>query len=220
MKIARLATIPVQTSSQGILNNYFVVPDSYDFVNSSPAAVDVTSFDTLQTFMGAHAFDYQVFRDSLQNNLIPNWANILYTDRKRCVQHYKYPANISDDEYNSYFSPTDMEANWNMVCVNTRTVRLERLFAAFQKISYVLTTTQVAMIYMTTKQMLIDYYYGNLPHVIFWIQNGAYPPLGINFTTNGFQQISGYSPQLEAELLDILVNGNYIYTDTANITIQ
>ena len=86
------------------------------------------------------------------------------------------------------------------------------MFAAFQKISYELTQAQVATIYMTTKMMLIDYYYANLPHILFWIQNGVYPPMGINFTTNGFQQMSGFSPTLEMQLLDILVNGNYINT--------
>jgi hypothetical protein len=202
-----------------MLSNYFVVPDTYVFPGS-PEAVDVTSFDTLLIFSNSHVFDYQVFRQSLTTNLIPNWANLLYTDRMRCVQHYCYPTNISDDEFNGYFSATQMELNWDMVCVNTRATRLMRLFAAFQKISYMLTTMQVAVIYNTTKQMLVDYYYANLPSILFWIQNQAYPPLGLDFTSSGFQQQSGYSPQLEGMLLDILVNGNYTYTDTAQIVVM
>jgi hypothetical protein len=205
MKIAKLNTTPIQITSQDILANYYVVKDNHVFVNED----DVTSVDNLFVFNQNGNFDYQIFRDSLATNMIPQWANMLFADRKKCVQHYKYPANLDPNEWGSYFSTSDHERNWNILTAKTRATRLQRLFAAFQKISYALTETQVALVYMTTKNYLIDYYYANLPHIFFWVQNGVYPPLGINFTTNGFQQMSGFSPQLEGQILDILVNGNY-----------
>jgi hypothetical protein len=194
--------------------DYYLAPNNYDFSVSN--VTDVTTPELLEIFYEKSLIEYGVFRDSLVSIFIPIWNSLSFDSRKTCVKHYRYPANISQDEWNSYFSGSDQEMNWNDVCVKTRDMRLTRLFAAFQKISYNLTTTQTALIYMTTKAYCVDYYYANLPHVIFWLQNGTYSPLGIDFTTNGFAQASGYSTALRDELLDILINGNYVYTAKIN----
>jgi hypothetical protein len=206
MKIIKLKTTPIQTSGNGMLDNYYKVPDSYVISSNED---DVTSVTTLFVFSQSGKFDYGIFRDSIQNNLVPNWANLLFEDRRKCVQHYKYPANLDPGEWGTYFSDADHQKNWNLLTANIRETRRQRLFASFNKISYRLTTMQVATIYMTTKQLLVDYYYANLPHILYWVQNGTYAPMGLNYTTNGFAQMSGYTTSLRDEILDILINGNY-----------
>lgn len=207
MKILKLKTTDVQHTSQGMLSNYYAVKDTY--VINIDNEDDVSSVDSLYIFSMAGHFDYNVFRDSIKTNLIPNWANLLYEDRKKCILHFKYPTNISQTEFDGYFLQNDHESNWNVLTARSRVVRLQRLYAAFNKISYALPEMAVALIYMKTKDMCYDYYYANLPNVILWLQNGKYPALGIDFTNNGFAQQPGYSIKLMYELLDIFGNGNY-----------
>jgi len=206
MKIVKLKTTSIQLNSEGIIKNYYPVKDNHTLTIDED---DVTSVSTLLVFNQNNAFDFGVFRDSLQNNVIPQWANILWEDRKKCVQYYKYPANLTPGEFESYFTPDEHQNNWNILTANVRETRRQRLFAAFNKISYEISMNNVAIIYMTTKTMLMDYYYANLPHIIFWVQNGAYPPLGIDYTNNGFAQMPGYSVMLKNSILDIINNGNY-----------
>ena len=75
MKIAKLKTTDVQETSQGILDNYYAVQDTHVFDITED---DVTSVTTLSVFNQGYVFDYQVFRDSLMTNIVPQWANILY----------------------------------------------------------------------------------------------------------------------------------------------
>ena len=206
MKIAKLKTTPLQNTSQGILDKYYKVQNDHVFSSDEE---DVTTVDNLYIFSMNRRFDYSVFRDSLRDNLVPKWAELLYEDRKKCIQHYRYPDNISQEDFDSYFTKKEHESNWNTLTARARAVRLDRLYAAFNKMSYSLPEMHVALIYMRTKQMCYDYYYAYLPHVIFWIQNGVYPDLGIDYTNDGFAQQPGYSVQLMYELLDIFYNGNY-----------
>ena len=216
MKIAKLKTTDIQTTGPGMLSNYYKVADTHVFTSDED---NVTSFDTLYVFCSGGVFDYGIFRDSIRNILIPQWAELLYADRKKCVQHYRYPTNISQAEFDNYFTAAEHEKNWSVLTTKTRAVRLQRLFAAFQKISYRLPEAQVAVIYMVTKNMCYDYYYANLPHIMLWLQNGSYPALGINYTTNGFAQMAGYSTSLMYELLDIFANGNYENVDREMVII-
>ena len=210
MRIAKLKTTPLQTTSQGMLDNYYCVPNNHVFTNDEE---DVTSVDSLLTLSLAKKFDYGVFRDSLRDILVTDWQAMMFEDRKKCVQHYRYPPDITNEEWLSYFTEKEHERNWSVLCGKTRACRLTRLFAAFQKISFRLPEAQVGTIYMVTKHMCYDYYYANLPHVIFWISNGTYPPLGIDYTNNGFAAYPGFSVSLMYELLDIFVNGNYENVD-------
>lgn len=186
------------------------VANDFDFASSSPALLDVTSYDTLMYMYIDNNFDYGVFRDSLAANLVPNWNTLPFDERKNCVRDYRYPSNISDEEWHEYFTDAEHESNWNILTAKTRDkVRLPRLFAAFQKISYRLREDQVAVIYLATKELCYDYYYANLPHLLLWITNGSYPALGIDYTNNGFAQMDGYTESIRNELVDIFVNGNY-----------
>jgi len=188
------------------------VPDYFDFGNSSPSMIDVTSYDTLMYMHMDNQYDYGVFRDSISAILVPQWNTLSFEDRKNCVEHYRYPSDITDQEWYSYFTDEEHETNWNILTAKTRDkVRLLRLFAAFQKISYRMNESQVAVIYMVTKEFCYDYYYANLPHLLLWITNGSYPALGIDFTNNGFAQMNGYTESIRNELLNIFVNGNYEY---------
>lgn len=207
MKIAKSTLTDVQITSQGIVNNYYAVPDNHVFSDDED---DVTTIESLRILSTVGVFDYGVFRDSLSSNIVPNWADLTFDDKRNCAKHYRYPSDISQDEWLTYFTEVEHEANWNETVSRTRDdVRLQRLFAAFQKVSYRLTQGQVATVYMTTKNMCYDYYYANLPHLILWITNGAYPAMGINYTNNGFAQMSGYTQSLMLELVDIINNGNY-----------
>lgn len=207
MKLAKKKNII--TVKNGILNNYFLVPNNYDF--DANDAVDVTSPSALEVFTDAGLLEYGVFRDTLAALFVPQWGTLSHDEKKICIKHFKYPANITQEEYASYYSGEQSEMNWNIITKKSRDLqRHNRLFAAFSKISYTLNTLQVANIYMVTKDLCFDYYYANIPNLIFWINNGV-SPLGQDYTNNGFQQCSGYSDELRDALLDILINGNYVF---------
>jgi hypothetical protein len=199
----------IATSTNGFIHSYYLVPDNYDFIGNN--AIDVTSPISLETFFENGGIEYGVFRASLTNLFIPIWNSLSFDEKKVCVKHYKYPLEITQDEFNSYFSTADHENNWNSVTFKTREmVRMKRLFAAFSKISYALSSAQVAAIYLTVKPLCFDYYYANIPNLMCWISNSV-SPLGNDYTSAGFAQMSGYTTTLRDELLDILNNGNYIY---------
>lgn len=192
--------------ASGIRTDTFLVPDDYDFAGN--AAIDITSPSSLELFTESGKLEYGVFRDSLTNLFIPIWTDLSLDEKTICVKHYKYPPTISQGEFDSYFPPATHENNWNALTKASRDIRLKRLFAAFSKISYDLTSAQVAAIYLTTKNLCFDYYYANIPNLVCWITN-AQSPLGPNYTSAGLAQMSGYTTTLRDQLLDILINGNY-----------
>ena len=223
MKIAKPNSVLPQTEVLAILNNYYIVEDDYDFYGNN--ADDVTSEEILDIFnnnvninyvqgweklINKNGKDYGYMRDYAKNYFVPSWSGLTFDDRKILIKYFIYPTDISLEEWNSYYSESVNFNNWQTLTQTTRDdVRLKRLYAAFARISYDCTTTQVAVIYLATKPYCIDYWMANLPHLILWITNGSFPALGIDFTTNGFAQMSGYSTDLKNKLLDILVNGNY-----------
>lgn len=207
MKIAKLKTTPIYTDNYEIIDKYYLVNDLYDFIAND--ADDMTSVSTLLIFRDMNRYDSSVFRDSIRDNIVPNWNSLSFDVKKECVRYYRYPTDISQEEWDSYFTASEHEYNWNVIVNDTRDCRLSRLFAAFQKISYLCTEVQVMMIYLAVKEMCYDYCYANLPHLLLWIQNASYPELGIDYTNAGLANMSGYTTLLRDSLLDILVNGNY-----------
>jgi hypothetical protein len=208
MRIAKLID-PLHNNNSGSIKNYFLVPDNYDFVAN--LSIDVTSISALEVFVDRKEIEYGVFRDTINNIYVPNWATTSFSDKKLCVKHYKYPSSISQTEFDTYYTLSEHENNWNLIVSRSRDYRMDRLYALFAKITYRCTSNQVVVIYLSTKAYCFDYYYANLPHLLLWISNGSYPALGIDFTTNGFAQSSGYTVDIKNELLDIILNGNYKY---------
>lgn len=207
MKIAKLNSTPFQNNREGHINHYFEVIDSYNF--SANTADDVTSIETLYSFYSINRFDYEVLRSTYKTLYIPNWTGLTFEDKQFLVKHYCYPDDISDEEWLSYYTNDEHFENWNQLVDMCRDTRLSRLFAAFKALSYYCTKTQTAVIYMTTKEYCVDYYYSNLPHLLYWITNGGYAPLGIDFTNSGFAQFDGYSDELKNKLVEIILNGKY-----------
>lgn len=210
MKVAKKINSINTPESNSVLGNYYLVANDYDFEGND--ANDVTSPNILETFMQADLLEYGVFRDTLMLLFIPIWNDLQLDERRICIKYYKYPPSITQLEFDSYYTSTEHENNWNSITRTTRDrVRIKRLFAAFSKISFHLTQAQVATIYLVTKQLCVDYYYGNIPNLVCWVTNTV-SPLGPDYTSNGFAQMSGYSTSLRDEILDIIINGNYIYT--------
>lgn len=208
MKIAKLNSSMPGSIIHGINSlDYYLVSNNYNFeLNNS---TDVTSVRMLETFYGASKIEYGVYRDSLKTLFVPNWVNLTFDEKKLCVKEFCYPSDITNEEWLTYYSFSEHESNWLPLVISCREYRQKRLFAAFTKLTYYCTVSQTAVIYMTVKTMCIDYYYGNLPHLVLWISNGSYPALGVDFTNSGFAQASGYTTQLRDSLLDIFINGNY-----------
>jgi hypothetical protein len=56
------------------------------------------------------------------------------------------------------------------------------------------------------------YYNLGYPHLICWLTNGSYGPLGIDFTLNGFAQKSYFSEDIKQLAIDILTLGKHFIT--------
>lgn len=209
MKVAKLNSKSITTTIDGIKDDaIFLVPDNYSFTDN--LTTDITLPNILQTFFNLNIIEYGVFRDSLKTIFIPLWETISFDEKKICVKHFCYPSDIGLEEWNSYYDDNENYYNWKeLIKMSRDNVRLKRLFAAFEKLSYDFTQTQVAIIYMTSKPYCIDYWMANLPHLVLWITNGTLPALGIDFSLHGLAQQSGYTEAKRDALLDIIVNGNY-----------
>lgn len=175
--------------------------------------VDVTSVATWVASLsnlGMVNRDYGYMRDFAKAAFVPIWNTLTFEEKKILVKYYIYPETISAEEWATYYSNSENYLHWNYLAKETRdSVRLARLYAAFSKVSYDFTTNEVAAIYLISKPYCIDYWMANLPHLVLWISNGSLPALGIDFTSNGLAQRSGYTTAKRDALLDIIVNGNY-----------
>jgi hypothetical protein len=210
MKIAKPNGIDVQATPEGMLDKYILVPDNYDFDGNN--STDVTDPFSLETFMKVNQLEFGVFKASLTGNVVPNWANLTDDQKKKSVQYFKYPGNFQQSDIDAIFSSDEQKYNWGTLTVASRqNQRLPRLMAAFDYMSFNFTTLQVTMIYLSTKSYCIDYWLADAPHLMLWITNGTYAPLGIDFTNNGMAQIPGFNTGMRDALLNIFVNGNYKY---------
>src|ERR1039458_10139195 len=93
---------PISTNLNYCINNYYVVPDNYNFSGNN--AYDVTEVSTLYNFYSINQFDYILFRDSCKNNLVPNWSGLTTDDQKMLVIHSIYPITFQQSDIDSIFT--------------------------------------------------------------------------------------------------------------------
>lgn len=205
MKIAVKNSDGIQSTKGGKLQFYYLVDDAYDFTANQ--ATDITTIDNLFFFFSYLRIDYIRLRDCLKQYFIPVWDSLSPADKKTLVRYYIYPTTFTQADIDALFTAQEQKNNWETLAKISRDARANRWEVARQKISFYLTEIEGLQLYTDTKPFKDDYVDANLPHLIMWIINGAYPPLGIDYTANGFAQKSYYSVERKNVLVDCLVYG-------------
>ena len=155
-----------------------------------------------------HTFKDLVWkRDFFKEGFVPNWNNLSTIDKKELVRIYCYPSGIIQEEWNSYFSTEAHKDNWAFLVTEERRARVKRWERMIEGVSYFNTMLENADLYLSTKAMAEDYKIAKMPHLYYWITNGALQELGIDFTTNGFAQKPYFTEEKKNILVDILIKG-------------
>lgn len=154
--------------------NYFLVNDDYDFeVNNT---TDVSLPSTFEICVIKGFLEYGIYRSILTEKFIPIWSELTFEERQICVKYFKYPIDITNEEYTSYFTAEEDESNWGELISQTTgkfiiqsSVRGKRLVAMVKKITYKLAPAQIVPIAATTIPLMFSYTIGNFPHLGLWI---------------------------------------------------
>ena len=96
MKIAKNIGDPIYTKRRDVIDNYFLVDDDYDFILNNKE--DITSISYLTNFHGIGRMDYRLFRQSLINNILPNWNELTASERKQLIFNRVKPIDFTDND--------------------------------------------------------------------------------------------------------------------------
>jgi len=170
---------------------------------------DVTNVSTWFNIVTNCIKDYVYMRDFAKATFLPAWDTLSTPEKAKLVQHYIYPDTFTQEEIDVLFTAEEQLGNWEYLALKTKEVRGIRWEELRKKISFDLSVYEGLLFYSDTKQWKGDYIDADLPYLELWFVNGIYPPLGIDFTTNGFAQKSYYSEYRKDLCVDVVTNGNY-----------
>jgi len=205
MKIAVKNNIGIQDSEDGKLENYFSVPDTFEFEGSD--SMNVTSVPNLNLFLRYFRIDLITLRQSIKLHLLSDW-NSLSEYHSYLISIYIYPDTVTQSTIDSFFTAAEQIENWTSLVNLTRKARANRWDISRQKISFQLSQFDLFSLYNLTKGFKDDFIEANLPIIILWITSGANESLGVDFSETGFAAQSYYSEDRKNLLLDVLLNGN------------
>lgn len=194
-----------QTSTETIpyLDNCYIG------VKINDTDVDVTTVFSLYEFFRVSQIDYIQFREYCKTYILPNWISLSIEEQKELVRHNIAPTNEDkllhftiEKQFENYVNLVDLE-------IKARKVRwsLAMKSAAFELLGDQLAQLQM---YNDAKPFRDDYIEADLPFLLLWITDGAYPALGIDFSANGFSTKSYYSETIKNKVVSILVNNTII----------
>jgi hypothetical protein len=89
MRIAVLDSNGIQSTVDGQLSNYYIVPDNYNFATNG--ATDVTSPETLYLFFSVKRMEYFDWKDSANSHVIPNWSGVSAEMKYEYRRHFVMP---------------------------------------------------------------------------------------------------------------------------------
>ena len=205
MKIAVDNINNIQETEDGKLRFYFAVPNDYDFgINE---AKDVTNLESLKLFLKYNRLNYISFRDSCKVNLLPLWDELSDDDKKYLISRYIYPASLTQEDIDILFNGEQQLDNWGDLYDISYPSRVQKWIAAKKKVSFMMNKLDVGDLFISVELLWGRYTEANRPDLICWVTNTAYPPLGIDYTTNGFAQKPYYSDAVKNAIVDIIING-------------
>lgn len=148
--------------------------------------------------------DYIRFRKWLKN-ICNNEQDILVQDeRDIAVKHYVKPTALSQD---AITTDDELLQSYQVEMVKLeRQCRYKRLSEAKSKVAQTLSEYESFLFYNDTKTFIFDYLEAELPNLYLWLVSGAYPALGLDYTTTGFVSKSYYTAQRMNIILDVMFN--------------
>lgn len=148
--------------------------------------------------------DYIKFRKQLKNIVNDNQSD--YDDEERLIfiKNYVKPTALSQD---AITTDDELLQNYQVEMVKLeRQCRYRRLSDAKSKVAQTLTEYESFLFYNDTKTFIFDYLEAELPNLYLQIVSGAYPALGLDYTTTGFASKSYYTAQRMNIILDVMFN--------------
>lgn len=144
-------------------------------------------------------YDLMSLRKFLKTYILPNQDNLLNEEKLELEKLFIYPQN-----YTMMLSSDDQIYYWDKLVKAEYIVREDRISDCKSIASFYLDRLSCGILFNDTKDMFRDYIDAELPHILFQLSDGAYPLLGIDFTTTGFSSKSYYNTQIQSEALFIL----------------
>lgn len=205
MKLAKKITdiqLPSESYNSFIRRVIYAVKDDYDFVTNQ--ADDITTQQNALIAYRLNMIDAILYKSILKQYFLPNWALLTTEEKRELISVLVYPAATDLRP----FCTLEEEIMWTREFGSiTRSAREFRWDTARLKMIHGLTEMESLSFYTDTKPYKDDYLDANIPSLILWLSNGSYPPLGIDFTTNGFAQKSYYTLDRKNTCLDVLQHG-------------
>ena len=144
-------------------------------------------------------YDLMSLRKFLKTYILPDQDKLTTDEKIELEKLFIYPQN-----YTFILSEADQKYYQDKLVKDEFIVRENRISDCKSIASFYLDRLSCGMLFNDTKDMFRDYIDAELPHVLFWLTDGVYPILGIDFTTTGFSSKSYYSAQIQSEILFIL----------------
>jgi hypothetical protein len=94
MKVIKYISGNTYNNRNDIIDNYFLVDNDYNFgINDTE---DVTSFKTLTAFYGVGRFNYKIYRDSLIDNILPDYLLLSNDEKRNLIYNRIFPSGTTN----------------------------------------------------------------------------------------------------------------------------
>ncbi len=192
MRVFRKST---STETYPYLDNCYVALTSTD--------IDVTDAFSLYEFFKVQQIDYLQYRKSLKDNRLPIWSSLSNEEKRELVKHNVAPSN---EDKLVYYTLEEQQQNYNIIVTLEVIARTNRWNQAMSTAAFDLmgNTLHQLMMYNDAKVYRYDYIEADLPHLVLWLTGGAYPPLNIDFSSNGYPTKSYFNSSTLNKVLQIL----------------
>lgn len=207
MKLAKKISdtpLPNEEYNTFIARVAYGVKDDYDF--SANLAENISTLQNSIIVFRLSVVDAIFFRELLKTNVLPNWATISFDEQKQLVAYFIYPTGT---DLNLYYTPEEQYQLWQELAHITKSSREARIEQMRSKVSYYITMIEACDFFNAVESLIPRYEQANRPDLQCFIQGTAYPPLGIDYTTNGFPSKTYFSVERQDLLLNILIYGLY-----------
>lgn len=166
--------------------------------------IDATSPTSLFEFYRVGMIDYIQYRAFLKEYLLPIYSELTEAEQRIMAQHNVTPTQGDKD---LFYTREEQFVHYQLIVQREVKAREKRWNKALALSGFELLGNQLnqLMMYNDCKDFRYDYVEADLPHIIFWFQGASYPPLGIDFTTNGFPSKGYYNEELKNKCLNVFL---------------
>jgi len=186
--------------------DYKIISDA-ELLNNSNLYIDRTNRPIYWELYGYKLSDSILVKDSIQSIYNANgWTSFKGIEEKKSVARV-LAYTLTQIELDEVLTPQEQINAKLFAIANAKIGRVNRWEVLRQQLAVKVTQSQSLSFYSDTEIFKGKYIDVGLPHLYMWLTNGIYPPLGIDFTNNGFAETSYYTIEMKQICIDYLKTG-------------